>query len=42
MKKRIKEKLSALSSGLYYTHIRVIEIYTTMNLKSMNPKIFVI
>ena len=40
--KRILEKLPALSSGLYYTHIRVIEAYATMNLKFMNPDIFTI
>ena len=40
--KRILEKLPALSSGLYYTHIRVIEAYATMNLKFMNPNIFTI
>ena len=40
--KRILEKLPALSYGLYYTHIRVIETYATMNLKFMNPDIFTI
>ena len=38
----ILEKLSALSSGLYYTHIRLIKTYSTMNLKFMNPDIFAI
>ena len=37
--KRILEKLSTLSSGLYY---QVIEKYATMNTKFMNSNIFVI
>lgn len=40
--KHILEKLSVLSSGLYYTHIRIVETYVTMNLKFMNPDIFAI
>ena len=36
------EKLFVLSSGLYYTHVRVIETYATTNLKFMNPDIFTI
>ena len=40
--KRILERLSSLSSELYYTHLRVIETYVTINLKFMNPNIFLI
>ena len=40
--KRILKRLHALFFGLYYTHIRVIEAYATMNLKFINPNIFVI
>ena len=32
----------ALSFGLYYIYIRVIEIYAAINLKFMNPDIFAI
>ena len=40
--KRILEKLSALSSRLYYTHIRAIETYAIINLEFMNPDVFAI
>ena len=40
--KCILETLPIFSSGLYYTHIRVIETYTTMNLKFMNLNMFTI
>ncbi|KAL0544404.1 hypothetical protein IC582_019519 [Cucumis melo] len=40
--KCILETLSAFSSGLYYTHIRVIETYATMNLKFMNLNMFTV
>ena len=38
--KHILEKLSTLSSRLYYTYIRINETYATMNMKLMNPDIF--
>ena len=37
-----RKVVSVLSSRLYYIHKRVIETYTKMNLKFMNPNIFVI
>ncbi|KAL4038648.1 hypothetical protein IC575_002271 [Cucumis melo] len=40
--KRILETLHAFSSGLYYTHIRVIETYATMNPKFMNLNMFTV
>ena len=40
--KRIFERFPALSYGFYYTHIWVIEIYATMDLKLMNPDIYAI
>ena len=40
--KLIMEKLRGLSSGLYYTLIRSIEIYTVMNQKFSDPKIFML
>ncbi|KAL4020716.1 hypothetical protein IC575_019497 [Cucumis melo] len=40
--KRILETLSVFYSGLYYTHIRVIEIYATMNPKFMNLNMFTV
>lgn len=39
--KCVVENLSTLYSE-YYTHIQIIEIYSTMNLKFMTPNIFVI
>ena len=41
-KKRILETLPVFSFGLYYTHIRVIETYTTMNPKFINLDMFTI
>ena len=38
----MSERLPTLSSGLYYTRIRVIETYATINLKFMNLDIFAI
>ena len=38
--KLILETLTAFSSGLYYTYIRVIETYATMNSKFMNLNMF--
>ena len=40
--KRILETLSDFSSGLYYTHVRVIETYVTMNLKFVNLNMFIV
>ena len=40
--KRILKKLYVLSYGLYYTYIRVIETYATMNLKLIDPYLFAI
>ncbi|KAL0561638.1 hypothetical protein IC582_002078 [Cucumis melo] len=40
--KRILEILSAFSSGLYYTHIRVIETYATMNPNFVNLNMFTV
>jgi transposase InsO family protein len=39
-KKLILKKLSAFSSGLYYTTIRTIESYVVMHQKCSNPKMF--
>ena len=33
------ENVSAFTFKLYYTHIRIIEIYATMNLKFIDPNI---
>jgi hypothetical protein len=41
-KKMILEKLSALSSGLYYTTIRSIESHAVMHQKCSNPKMFML
>ena len=41
-KKRILETLPVFSFGLYYTHIRVIETYATMNLKFINLDMFTV
>ena len=38
--KHVLEKLPSLSSGLYHTIIRTIEINFTMNQKFFDPKIF--
>ena len=40
--KLIMEKLRGLSSGLYYTLIRGVEIYAVMNQKFPDPKIFML
>ena len=40
--KRVLETPSAFSSGLYYTDIRVIETYATINPKFMNLNMFTI
>ncbi|KAL0551518.1 hypothetical protein IC582_010607 [Cucumis melo] len=40
--KRILETLPAFSSGLYYTHARVVETYATMNPKFMNLNMFTV
>ena len=34
------ERLRALSSGLYYTFIKSVEVYAVMNQKFLDPKIF--
>lgn len=34
------EKLSTPTTMFYYTNICIIEIYTTMNLKFIDPKLF--
>ena len=41
-KKLIKEKLRSLSSGLYYTLIRGVEVHAVMNQKFSDPKIFML
>ena len=41
-KKLIIEKLSAFSSGLYYTNIKSIESYVVVNQKFNDPKTFVL
>ncbi|KAL4031308.1 hypothetical protein IC575_009584 [Cucumis melo] len=41
-KKRILKTLPAFSSGLYYTYIRVVETYATMNPKFMNLNMFTV
>ena len=38
--KLVLEKLSALSSGLYYTKMRTIESHVVMHQKCIDPKIF--
>ena len=41
-KKLIVEKLSAFSSGLYHTTIKLIESYVVVNQKFNDPKIFIL
>ena len=40
--KLIMEKLSAFSSGLYHSTIKLIESYVVMNQKFNDPKFFVL